>query len=279
VLRTTHKILFALSIVLAACAGSCASSEDSKQVTYSLTAKQNYERGLDELKKENYAEAAHYFTYVKQKFPFSKFAGLAELALADTEFARGNYQEAIDSYKSFARLHPTHEKVEDGYAAFRIAECNVKEMPDDWFILPPAYEKDQSSVRDALRELDSAREKYPNSPYLKQAKEYRHEVLRRLIEHEVYVARFYLDRGHPKSAILRIEGALRRYPDSGQEGELMIALGETNLDLGNPARAKQVFERVVSEFGDVHQRKRAELFLEFIKQRFGDSPVDKPASG
>ena len=278
-LRTTHKILFSVLIILAVCIGACASSEDSKQVTYSMTAKQNYERGLEELKKENYVEAAHYFTYVKQKFPFSKYAGLAELALADTEFARGNYQEAIDSYKSFARLHPTHEKVEDGYTAFRIAECYVKEMPDDWFLLPPAYEKDQSYVRDALRELDAARDKYPNSPYLKQAKAYRREVLRRLIAHEVYVARFYLERGHPKAAILRIEGALRRYPDSGQEGELMLALGETNLELGNPARAKQVFERVVGEFGDNLQIKRAELFLDFIRRRFGDNPVDKPASG
>jgi len=144
--QTTHKILFrpsfaqafALAIALAVGAAACASSEDSKQVTYSMTAKQNYDRGLEELKKENYVEAAHYFTYVKQKFPFSKFAGLAELALADTEFARNNYQEAIDSYKSFARLHPTHEKVEDGYTAFRLAECYVKEMPEDWFILPPA---------------------------------------------------------------------------------------------------------------------------------------------
>jgi outer membrane protein assembly factor BamD len=287
VLQTIHKILlrqsfplaFAFAIALAVGIAACASSEDSKQVTYSLTAKQNYERGLEELKKENYVEAAHYFTYVKQKFPFSKYAGLAELALADTEFSRNNYQEAIDSYKSFARLHPTHEKVEDGYAAFRIAECYVKEMPDDWFILPPAYEKDQSSVRDALREIDSARAKYPDSPYLKQATAYRHEVLRRLIEHEVYVARFYLERGHPKAAILRIEGALKRYPDSGQEGELMIALGETNLELGNPARAKQVFERVVGEFGDDLQKKRAALFLDFIKRRFGDNPSDKPASG
>ena len=288
-LQTIHKILFhpfflapafapafALAIALAVGAASCASSEDSKQVTYSLTAKQNYDRGLEELKKENYIEAVRYFSYVKQKFPFSKYAGLAELALADTEFARNNYQEAIDSYKSFARLHPTHEKVEDGYTAFRIAECYVKEMPDDWFILPPAYEKDQSSVRDALREIDSARDKFPNSPYLKQATEYRRQVLRRLIEHEVYVARFYLERGHPKAAILRIEGALRRYPDSGQEGELMIALGETNLELGNPARAKQVFERVVTELGDDLQKKRAELFLEFLKRRFGDNPVDKP---
>jgi outer membrane protein assembly factor BamD len=152
-------------------------------------------------------------------------------------------------------------------------------MPDDFFLLPPAYEKDQSSVRDALRELDSARGKYPDSPYAKPAQAYRREVLRRLIEHEVYVARFYLERGHPKAAILRIETALRRYPDSGQEGELMLALGETHLEMGNAARAKQVFERVRGEFGSSLQVKRAELFLDFIRQRFGDTPVDKPANG
>ncbi len=119
----------------------------------------------------------------------------------------------------------------------------------------------------------------PKSPYLEQAKVYRREVLRRLIEHEVYVARFYLERGHPKAAVLRIEGALRRYPDSGQEGELMLALGETNLELGKPARAKQVFERVMSQYGDDLQKKRAELFLDYIQRRFGDHPVDAATSG
>lgn len=277
--QTSHRFLFSLLLLASTGATSCATSEDSKNVTYALSAKQNYERGLEELKKENYVEAQRYFAYVKQKFAFSKYASLAELALADTEFARGNYQESTDSYKSFARLHPTHEKVEDGYVSFRIAECFVKEMPDDFFLLPPSYEKDQSAVRDALRELDSAREKYPNSPYAKPAQEYRREVLRRLIEHEVYVARFYLERGHPKAAILRIEAALRRYPDSGQEGELMLTLGETHLELGNAARAKQVFERVKNQLGSELQVKRAGLFLDFIRQRHGDSPVDKPAKG
>ena len=49
--------------------------------------------------------------------------------------------------------------------------------------------------------------------------------------------------------------------------------------MGNPARAKQVFERVRGEFGSSLQVKRAELFLDFIRQRFGDNPVDKPAHG
>jgi outer membrane protein assembly factor BamD len=275
VFGTSHRIVLLGALLLAVALGACASSDDGKPVTYALSAKQNYDRGLEELKKENYAEASHFFSYVKQKFPFSKYAGLAELALADTEFARGNYQEAIDSYKSFSRLHPTHEKVEDGYVAFRIAECFVKEMPDDFFLLPPAYEKDQSAVRDALRELDSARDKFPNSAYAKPADAYRKEVLRRLIEHEVYVARFYLDRGHPKAAILRIQTALRRYPDSGQEGELMLALGETHLEMGHPVEAKQVFQKVRDQFGSPLQVKRAELFLDFIRQRFGAEPVDK----
>jgi len=272
---TAQRIVIFVLLLGSTAMLACASSEDVKQVTYAMSAKQNYERGLEELKKENFTEASHFFSYVKQKYPFSKFAGLAELALADTEFARGNYQEAIDSYKSFARLHPTHEKVEDGYVAFRIAECFVKEMPDDFFLLPPAYEKDQSAVRDALREIDGARAKYPGSPYAKPAEAFRKDVLRRLIEHEVYVARFYLDRGHPKAAILRIESALKRYPDSGQEGELMLTLGETRLDMGQPAEAKQVFEQVKSRYGNPLQVKRAALFLEFIRERFGDSPADK----
>src|ERR1700760_4067497 len=67
----------------------CATSDDAtKPVTYSLTPKQNYEKGMAELKDEDYAEAQKYFQFVKQKYPFSKYAVLAELALADSQFDR-----------------------------------------------------------------------------------------------------------------------------------------------------------------------------------------------
>jgi outer membrane protein assembly factor BamD len=271
------RLMGALIAALAAPAlvNGCASSDDGgKPLTYSLTAKQNYDKGLTELKGENYTEAVRYFSFVKQKFPFSKYAVLAELALADTHFQRGNFQESIDSYKNFMRLHPTHEKVEDGYVAFRIAECYVKDMPDDWFLVPPAYEKDQSAVRDAYRELTDFLDKYPDSKYIPEAKKRWRDVVARLLEHEVYVARFYLDRGYPKAAILRIEGALRRYPESGREAELLLVLGQTHLEMGNPRSARDTFERVVKEYGSASQAKRAELYLEFIHERFGDAPKD-----
>ncbi len=276
-LRNACKILILSALVLS----SCATADGGRAANFSLTAKQNYERGLAELKDENFSDAIQYFTYVKQKFPFSTYAPLAELGLADTEYERGNYQEAIDSYRSFIRLHPRHEKVSSGYAAFRIGESYFKEMPEDWFIMPPSFERDQSAVQDALRELDNMLDKYPDSKYSEQARSYRRQVLSRLVEHEVYVARFYLDRGHPKGAIVRITEALNRYPGSGRDAELLLTLGETQLDMGNPASAKQVFERVVRDYAASVEMKRAELFLAYIKRRYGDVPQDqaKPPQG
>jgi outer membrane protein assembly factor BamD len=275
VLGIACKILLLSCLLLPA----CATSDDGKPINFSLTAQQNYEKGLADLKDENYPEALRYFTYVKQKFPFSKYAALAELAAADTEFERGSYQEAIDAYKSFLRLHPKHEKVAEGYVSFRIAEAHVKEMPDDWFLIPPSYEKDQATVMDALRELNNLVDRFPNSKYIKRAQEYRRAVLRRLIDHEVFVARFYLDRGHPKGAILRIKEALRRYPDSGRDAELLLTLGETQLEMGQPASAKQTFLRVTPENASTVEVKRAELFLDFIKRHDGDEPKDEPPHG
>jgi outer membrane protein assembly factor BamD len=258
--------------------GCATSGDDSKPVTYSLTAKQNYEKGMAELKDEDYAEAAKYFQFVKQKYPFSKYAVLAELALADSQFDRENYTEAIDSYKTFARLHPTHDRVEDGYVAFRIGESYFKDMPGDVILLPPAYEKDQSAVMDALRELTDFERRFPDSKYVKKAEELRKQVLQRLVDHEVYVARFYLNSDHPKAAAMRLEGALRRYPGSGREPELLYALGETYLKLGDPLRAKETFQRVVNDYAAADDARRAARYLEFIAKRFGNDPKPLPTA-
>ncbi len=273
--RAFPKLIVA-ALLAATLAAACAESDDEgRPVTYSLTAKQNYEKGVAELKDENYPEAKKYFQFVKQKFPFSKYAVMAELAIADTQFAQGNYTEANESYKSFARLHPTHEKVEDGYVAYKICEGYFKDMPEDLWIMPPSYEKDQSAVNDAQRELNDFRKKFPSSPYQKKVDDMRKEVLKRLVDHEVYVARFYLKSDHPRAAAMRLEGAIKRYPGSGREPELLTSLGETYLHMNEPLRAKETFTRVVTDYRDAREARRAALYLDFIARQYGEHPAPR----
>ena len=188
-----------------------------------------------------------YFSFVKQKFPFSKYAVLAELALADTQFARGNYQEAIDAYKTFARLHPTHEKVEDGYVAFKIGECYVQDMPGDWFLVPPAYEKDQTAVRDAYRELSDFLDKYPDSQIRRRGQEA--AAGRAAAPDRARGLRGALLPGHagiPRRPSLRLEGGAPPVPRVGARGGAAAGAGRRpTWRWATRARARETFTRVV----------------------------------
>jgi len=84
-------------------------------------------------------------------------------------------------------------------------------------------------VQDALREIDSLIYRFPtrSTSSRRVSIDAGHEPPHRP---RGLVARFYLDRGHPKGAILRIKEALRRYPDSGRDAELLLTLGETQLE-------------------------------------------------
>jgi hypothetical protein len=49
--------------------------------------------------------------------------------------------------------------------------------------------------------------------------------------------------------------------------------------MGDPARSKDSFTRVVSEFPAAPQARRSELYLEFIHKRYGENPQSLPPPG
>ena len=155
----------ALALSLGAVIVACGGKTGSGAVEYSVSAQKNYDKGLKELERKDWVAASKYFGFIKSRFPYSKYAVLAELRLADAEFGAEQYLEAIDSYRLFIKFHPTHEMVANGYAAFRIGEAYYKQLPGDFWLFPPSYEKDQSSTEDAANELKSFLDKYPDSPY------------------------------------------------------------------------------------------------------------------
>src|SRR5690606_32176611 len=97
---------------------SCATAGERAPSTYTESAQVLYEQGLDRLDSQNFEQAIVIFEQVRTRFPYSSYAALAELAIADTQYARGRFLEAIDAYEAFVRFHPTHPRLD--YAYFRI---------------------------------------------------------------------------------------------------------------------------------------------------------------
>ncbi|HEY7956346.1 MAG TPA: outer membrane protein assembly factor BamD [Polyangia bacterium] len=263
--------LILLALLAVASYGGCTNTSSFMSATpsYYPTAEQNYVYGEKELKAGSWQTAVAYFQHVRDTFGFSRWATLSELGIADANLGREKFAEAIDGYKAFIKAHPSHEHVQDGYAAYKIGEAYYKQIPTDWFLAPPSYEKDQGPVMDAMRELSAFADQYGDSVYAPKARKMIGDCVQRLTDHELYVARFYLDRDKPYAAIGRLEGVLRDYPGARREPETLLLLGRTYLKMDKPDRAREVFTKLSSDHPEDYRAGKAKLYIRFIDRKFG----------
>lgn len=258
--RRSLSTLALLSVLFA-----CGGTPRTTKVRYAVSAKKNLEIGEKKLKDKDWLAASKYFSFVKARFPFSRQAVTAELRLADSEFGAEAYLQAIDSYKNFIKFHPTHEKVTDGYVAFKIGESYIKLLPGDLWIIPPSFEKDQSATTDAHRELSKFEKKYPSSQYLPKAKKYLLQINTRLANHEYYVAQFYWERDKPSGTILRLRQLLKKNKGTALDKKALDLLGRAYKRVGDKKRAKMTMEQLIKEFPSSSEASEAKKSLSGLK--------------
>lgn len=177
--------------------------------------------GIDDYESGDYEGAKEAFEKLKDWYPYSEYAKLAELKIADANYRLGNYEEAIFAYEEFESLHPRNEAIP--YVVYQIGMCHYDQIdtPD----------RDQESTRKALEVFGRLVRDYPNDIHAVKAQENINVCLRSLAESELRIGLFYYDKGHYKAALRRFKNVLSRYPDVGvhQTALRHIAMAEAAL--------------------------------------------------
>jgi len=234
-----------IAIAICACAALAACADTGGAKSYSQNAKENFDKGEESFKDSAWQEAVDYFNQVKNKFPYSKYAVIAELRACDALFEDEKYVEAADGYRLFAKLHPTNEKTP--YALFRAGLCHHKQIPRDWFFMPPVHEEDQTQVKATLEAMGQFLARFPDDKNAREAREVVALCRGRLARHELYVAGFYLKREHWKAAQLRAEGLLRDYAGLGFDDQALLIVGKSLIMQDRRADAKVALDRLVKD--------------------------------
>jgi len=253
-----RRLLPLAALILAPGCGLFSGNGDFAEPDYASEASTNLKRGDEALDSNQYQLAEKYFEYVKTKFPFLEASRQAELRLADVSFERELWTEAADRYNSFVKLHPTHAKVD--YAAYRAALAHYRDIPSDWFMLPPSSEKDQTQVRAAWESLSDFTRTYPQSQYLADAKKKQAEIRERLVRHEVYVADFYEKRDRWSAAAGRLETVLQKYPGPEDE-KYLFRLHDLYSRLKDQNKARDALQRVITRVPGTPAAERAQKML------------------
>jgi outer membrane protein assembly factor BamD len=244
----------------------CSSSRTSLtgEVRYGASAEEDYQYGVEELEKGNWIESQKFLEHVRAKYPFSKYAALAELRLADAKCKQERYLEAAEAYDAFVKLHPTHEEVDT--ADLRAAQSHYREAPTDFLLFPHAHEKDQRQLKTAVEKLKAFLASRPDSKHHPEAEAMLAEAQGRLAAHEWYVAEFYFKREHWGGAAARLETLLKEYPGSRYESQALLQLAKAYLAQDEAFRAQQTLQRYLARYPDDPGRPEAEALLAGLRK-------------
>ena len=211
--------LWALGLGGAALTG-CATTAKPKDEPVALM-----KEAEEDIKSDHYLIAIDKLREIKSRFPYSKYAALAQLRIGDVFFLQESYGEASAAYEAFRDLHPKHEKVE--YALRRIGESYYKDVPDNVAL-------DMGSLNRAIESMEEYIRRFPKGEYAAEARKVISELRNKLATKELYIAEFYLKRDQKNAAAGRLAKIERLYPEveTAKKARELLAKLKPGLEAG-----------------------------------------------
>jgi len=240
-------IITVLLLVLTGLAA-CTTSPETKKVKPAVSkAEIHYRKALKMFNNRNYFDAVPAFEELKEKFPISPFATLAELRLGDSHLLQKEYELAIHYYDNFKRLHPNHKDVP--YSIYMTGLCHFEQML--------SVDRDQTAALEAVEYFQSLVDLYPESPYTGKALCRISEAKKRIAGHEIMVGLFYLQNEQYKGAAKRFIHVLKKYPQNIEKPKIYYHIAQTDFATGNLRRGSRIVALLSKKYPESDYTARA----------------------
>jgi outer membrane protein assembly factor BamD len=196
------------------------------------------EEGIKNLKKKKYDDAIETFEKVRDRYPYSEQATLAQIKVADAYFFKKKYDEAMQAYKEFEKLHPTSKAVP--YCIYREGQCCYRQRS--------TIDRDQTYTQKAIDEFKRLKQKFPNSEYIPKADAYLAKCRKDLAEHEFYVAEYYFRTKRHQAALDRYQALIQDYPEFPKNAQAKQRIEECQTNLAKQDKPNGIMSKVGSLF-------------------------------
>jgi len=193
------------------------------------TPEQLYDRGVDALNGKRYALAVQQFDALQQNYPFSSWAPKAQLMQGYAQYLQNHYTEAISALDRYLQLHPASSDA--AYAYYLRALCYYEQIED--------VQRDQKGTEQAMAALQEVVNRYPDTPYARDARLKVDLCRDHLAGKEMVIGRWYEGQHLYGAAINRYQRVVQLYQTTNHTPEALQRLVECYLKLGMTGEAKE----------------------------------------
>ncbi len=185
------------------------------------------QEGAQKMKTGKYEDAVEAYEKIRDRYPYSQEAMQAELKVADAKYYNKKYDEALQDYKTFEKLHPTNPLVP--YVIYQQGLCYYRQRA--------TIDRDPTYTYKALQEFRRLKQRYPNYEKISKAEDYMANCQKALADHEFYVGEFYYKTKHYQAALDRFSVIEQEYPDYPKMTKVKEYAAICESILANPVKA------------------------------------------
>ncbi len=227
-------ILFGAIGMLAGCAGG------DNEIVAEQPLVDIYRGAYAEFNDKNYEEAAVEFLKAETQYPASTWAADALVMAAYSQYMDKDFAGAILAVDRFMRFHPGHKDA--AYMMYLRGMCYYRQVSD--------VRREPGMSAYALQQFQSLVQRFPNSPYAKNA-ENKIRILKNYIAGKVmYSARNDMKKENWTSAINRLQSVVTDAQETVMTAEAMYRLTECYTAIGLPEQADGYAEMLKLNFPD-----------------------------
>jgi outer membrane protein assembly factor BamD len=208
---------------------SCSTNKKAENPLDNLTPEQLYNEGIKNINHNSYDKSIAYFERINQEYPYSPFAGKAQIMEAYAYYRTSQFEYSIAALDDYISLYPGEKNIE--YAYYLKSLCYYDQIVN--------VKLDQLGTEKAKEALTDVINRFPESEYARDAKFKLNLVLDHLAGKEMEVGRFYLKKRDMIAAINRFKAVVDNYQTTSQIEEALYRLVECYHIIGVEEEAKR----------------------------------------
>lgn len=221
----------------------CASNE---QVLRQQSEQQYYQAAQKAMDANNFIMAVEQLEELESRFPFGRYAVQTQLDLIYAYYRSLEYTAAAIQAERFIRQNPAHPDVDYAYYMKGLAHFSTDRGLLARILPTSPAERDMQPIKKSFSNFDQLLNKFPQSRYASDARQ-RMIYLRNLMaEHELVVARYYVERQAFIAVLNRAKTVIENYPKTPATPEAMALAVKAYRELDLPKLAAKT-ERLLAK--------------------------------
>ena len=244
-LRSILLVLFA-GALMGGCSSLDVSEKDSAEVILEKANKAR-DRGL-------YSKAVENYQRLESLYPYSREALQAQIMTAYTYYLKGDALPAVHAADRFIRLHPRNPHVDYVRYLKGVAHYANIGQPD----------RDPKHARKAIEAFSQLIRQHPDSRYVPDALKRMRRADRILAQHELHVARFYMDRQAYVAVVNRSQRVLTDHGDPSAFAPALGLMAEGYARMGLDELARETLAILAHNYPDSPELSAARSAVETV---------------